>query len=80
MKMFTAVQLAKEMKIPPKRIRAILRKAKVEHGGRWKWPVAEKKKIVELVKAGRRTKAKSGAQRRATAPRKRPVEIEHRVH
>lgn len=63
MKMFTAVQLAKEMKLSPKRVRSILRKAGYEHDGRWKFPVGDKPKMKEAVR---------NARKRAT--RKSPVE------
>lgn len=63
MKMFTAVQLAKEMKLSPKRVRSILRKIGYEHDGRWKFPVGDKPKMKEAVR---------NARKRAT--RKAPVE------
>ena len=54
MKMFTAVQLAKEMKLSPKRVRSILRKAGYEHDGRWKFPVGDKPKMKEAVRNARK--------------------------
>lgn len=73
MKTFTAVQLAKEMKLPPKRVRSILRKAGFKHDGRWKFPVEQKAKMKETVRAARR--------RATVAPVvKRRAEVEHRVH
>lgn len=54
MKMFTAVQLAKEMKLSPKRVRSILRKAGYEHDGRWKFPVGDKPKMKEAIRNARK--------------------------
>jgi hypothetical protein len=80
--MFTAVQLAKEMKLPPKRVRAILRKAGVKHDGRWKFETGEKAKLKELIRASRAranlAKARKPATRRALP--KPSASVEARVH
>lgn len=62
--MFTAVQLAKEMKLPPKRVRAILRKASMTHDGRWRFPMGEKAKLKEVVRNARK---KATVKREASA-------------
>lgn len=74
MKMFTAVQLAKEMKLSPKRVRSILRKAGYEHDGRWKFPVGDKPKMKEAVRNARRRST-----RKAPAPvaRRKPSVDNH---
>ena len=54
MKMFTAVQLAKEMKLSPKRVRSILRKVGYEHDGRWKFPVGDKPAMKEAIRNARK--------------------------
>lgn len=80
MKMFTAVSLAKEMKLPPKRVRAILRQAGLQHDGRWKFPVDQKARLKETIRNARRRA--NVAKKSSKAPR-RPVthrEVEHRVH
>lgn len=53
-RMITAADIANEMSLPPKRVRAILRKLAYEHDGRWKWPVSEKAAIKAAIKESRR--------------------------
>jgi hypothetical protein len=71
-KRVTAAQIAQEMSLPPKRVRAILRKLEMSHDGRWSWPVSEKAKIKQAIKDARKrpVKAKAAAPKKA-AKRKR---------
>ena len=82
-KMITAVQLAKEMKLPPKRVRAILRQSGMEHDGRWKFPSDQKTKLKEVIRSSRKranvAKAKAPA-KKAGAKRKPTVEAAATMH
>lgn len=79
MKMFTAVQLAKEMKLSPKRVRSILRKAGYEHDGRWKFPTDEKAEMKETIRAARK-RATRKAPVATKSPRKATVENRASLH
>jgi hypothetical protein len=60
-KMVTAAQIAQEMSLPPKRVRAILRKLEMSHDGRWRWPVAEKAQVKQAIKDARKRPVKAKA-------------------
>ena len=77
MKMVTAVQIAKEMKLTPKRVRSILRKQGMEHDGRWKFPASDKEKLKATIRAARKRATRKTPVAAKPAPRKRPVVSEH---
>lgn len=71
MKTFTAPQLAREMKLPPKRVRAILRQNGIKRpGGRWEFPMSEKARFKAMVR---------GARKRATVARPRSPVVAKRA-
>lgn len=56
----TAIQIAKEMRLPPKRVRSILRSRGIEKaGGRWEFPVSQKGDIKKLIRSVQRKPARS---------------------
>lgn len=68
---FTAVQLAKEMKLPPKRLRAIIRKlGNWKHDGRWQFAMADKPKLKKAIVEARRKPAAPKKVAAAKKPRK----------
>lgn len=75
-KSVTAADLAREMDLPPKRVRAILRTLGYQHDGRWAFPVGEKAAIKAAIKESRRRpKAKAVA-----APKKQAAKRPRREH
>jgi hypothetical protein len=65
--MVTAVQIAKEMKLPPKRVRSILRQAGMKHDGRWRFEAAQKTKIKDIVRNARKKASVARPKRKAAA-------------
>lgn len=56
----TANQIAREMRLPPKRVRAILRSRGVmKVGGRWEFPQEVKADIKKLIRTVQRKPSKS---------------------
>jgi len=55
MRTITAIQIAREMKLPEKRVRAILRdRGFTKDGGRWVFAVSQKSEIKSVIRAARR--------------------------
>jgi hypothetical protein len=56
----TAVQIAKEMRLPPKRVRAILRSRGVSKaGGRWEFPSEQRGELKRLIRSVQRKPSRS---------------------
>lgn len=76
MKTFTAVQLAREMKLTPKRVRSILRKEGYSNKGRWVFPLSDKMKMKEQIRNAR----KRSTRRQVVVVAKKAVENRSALH
>lgn len=77
MKMISLSDIASEMALDPKTVRAILRRNGHQRPGtRWKWPVAEKSSVKSLIRAGQRKPKK---EKTVASKRRRTSHEEHRT-